>query len=522
MSKEILLVVESVSHEKGVEPDVIFEALELALATATKKRYSEEAEVRVAIDRETGEYQAFRQWTVVESEAEMEIPQAELSLAAAKEIDPAMDLGSIYEEEVEPAEFGRIAAQTAKQVSVQRVREAERAKVVELYTPRVGELVSGTVKKVTREVVIVDLGNNAEAVLPRDQMIPRETFRISDRLRALLQRIDPEARGPQLILSRTDPQMLIKLFEIEVPEIAEQVIEIRAAARDAGSRAKIAVKTNDGRIDPVGACVGMRGSRVQAVSGELANERIDIVLFDENIAQLAINAMSPAEVVSIVVDEETGAMDIAVEEDNLAQAIGRGGQNVRLASELTGWQLNIMTQEEAGQKQEAEISQFVENFMEKLDVDEDVAVVLVEEGFTTLEEVAYVPLEEMLGIEGFDEDIVTELRNRAKDALLTQALSDEEALEGYEPAEDLLVLMEEQGQERRMAFLLAKHEIPTQEDLAEQAVDDLTEIEELGLDEETAAALIMAARAPWFADEENTEEDASAGAGEGDAEVASA
>ena len=521
MSKEILLVVDSVSNEKGVEPEVIFEALELALATATKKRYSDEADVRVAIDRETGEYETFRRWTVVESEAEMEIPQAQLSLAAAKEIDPTYELGSVYEEEVESVDFGRIAAQTAKQVIVQRVREAERAKVVELYTPRIGELVSGTVKKVTREVVIVDLGNNAEAVLPRDQMIPRETFRISDRLRALLQRIDPEARGPQLILSRTDPQMLIKLFEIEVPEIAEQVIEIRAAARDAGSRAKIAVKTNDGRIDPVGACVGMRGSRVQAVSGELANERIDIVLWDENIAQLAINAMSPAEVVSIVVDEETGTMDIAVEEDNLAQAIGRGGQNVRLASELTGWQLNIMTEEEAGEKQEAEVSGFVENFMEKLDVDEDVAVVLVEEGFTTLEEVAYVPIEEMLGIEGFDEEIVAELRTRAKDALLTQALATEEELEGYEPADDLLTLLEEQGLERRLAFLLAKHEIPTQEDLAEQAVDELTEIEELGLDEETAAALIMAARAPWFAEAEADAEE-SAGSDEGgDVEVAS-
>jgi N utilization substance protein A len=507
MSKEILLVVDSVSNEKGVSKDVIFEALELALATATKKRYSDEAEVRVAIDRETGEYVAFRQWRVVESEAEMEIPQAEISYAAAVEMEPGLELGDFYEEEVEPAEFGRIAAQTAKQVIVQRVREAERAKVVELYTPRVGELVSGTVKKVTREVVIVDLGNNAEAVLPRSEMIPRETFRISDRLRALLQRIDPEARGPQLILSRTDPEMLIKLFEIEVPEIAEQVIEIRAAARDPGSRAKIAVKTNDGRIDPVGACVGMRGSRVQAVSGELANERIDIVPWDENIAQLAINAMSPAEVVSIVVDEDTHSMDIAVGEDNLAQAIGRGGQNVRLASELTGWTLNIMTEDEAGQKQEAEVTLLLQNFIEKLDVDEDVAGVLVEEGFTTLEEVAYVPLEEMMNIEGFDEDIVHELRNRAKDALLTQALASEEELEGYEPAEDLLELVQAEGHERRLAFVLAKNEIVTQEDLAEQATDDLLEIEGVELDEEAAAALIMAARAPWFAEETSEEGD---------------
>jgi len=373
--------------------------------------------------------------------------------------------------------------------------------VVELYTPRLGELVSGTVKKVTREVVIVDLGNNAEAVLPRDQMIPRETFRISDRVRALLQRIEPEARGPQLILSRTDSQMLVKLFELEVPEIAEQVIEIKGAARDPGSRAKIAVKTNDGRIDPVGACVGMRGSRVQAVSGELANERIDIVLWDDNIAQLAINAMSPADVASIVVDEDTHSMDIAVAEDNLAQAIGRGGQNVRLASELTGWTLNIMTEEEAGQKQEEEMVDLLERFMGALDVDEDVAGVLIEEGFASLEEVAYVPLEEMLAIEGFDEEIVLELRNRAKDALLTQALASEEALEGAAPADDLKALLEEQGQEGRLAFVLAKNGIITQEDLAEQATDDLVELEELGLDEAQASALIMAARAPWSAEE---------------------
>ena len=501
MSKEILLVVESVSNEKGVEKEVIFEALELALASATKKRYAEEADVRVAIDRVSGEYRAFRRWTIVESETEMETPAAELSFAAAKEIDPSLELGSVYEDEIEPEAFGRIAAQTAKQVIVQRVREAERAEVVELYTPRLGELVSGTVKKVTREVVIVDLGNNAEAVLPRDQLIPRETFRISDRVRALLQRIEPEARGPQLILSRTDSQMLVKLFELEVPEIAEQVIEIKGAARDPGSRAKIAVKTNDGRIDPVGACVGMRGSRVQAVSGELANERIDIVLWDDNVAQLAINAMSPADVASIVVDEDTHAMDIAVAEDNLAQAIGRGGQNVRLASELTGWTLNIMTEEEAGQKQEAEMVDLLERFMGALDVDEDVAGVLIEEGFASLEEVAYVPLEEMLAIEGFDEEIVLELRNRAKDALLTQALASEEALEGAAPADDLKALLDEQGQEGRLAFVLAKNGIVTQEDLAEQATDDLVELEELGLDEVQASALIMAARAPWFAEE---------------------
>jgi len=495
MSKEILLVVDSVSNEKGVSKDVIFEALESALATATKKRFADDADLRVAIDRNTGEYQAFRRWTVVPSEEEMENSNAELSLAAAQELDPSLELGSVIEEEVEPEEFGRIAAQTAKQVIVQKVREAERAQVVEVYRQRVGELVSGTVKKVTRDAAIIDLGAIAEALLPREQMIPRETFRISDRVRALLRRIEPEARGPQLILSRTDPQMLVKLFEIEVPEIAEQVIEIRAAARDPGSRAKIAVRTNDGRIDPVGACVGMRGSRVQAVSGELANERIDIVLWDDNPAQLAINAMAPAEVVSIVMDEDSTTMDIAVAEDNLAQAIGRGGQNVRLASELTGWTLNIMTEDEATEKQQAEIGELIERFISSLDVDEDVAAALVEEGFTSLEEVAYVPMEEMLGIEGFDESIVSELRERAKDALLTQALASEEELDSTQPAEDLQNL---EGMDTRLAYVLASHGIVTQEDLAEQAVEDLLEIKEAELDEQRAGELILAARAPWF------------------------
>ena len=493
MSKEILMVVNSVSNEKGVSQDILFEALELALATATKKRYGDDVELRVAIDQESGEYDTFRRWLVIEDEEEMEFPSAQITVSAAQLDQPELQVGDFVEEQVESVEFGRIAAATAKQVIVQKVREAERAQIVDAYLSRVGELVNGQVKKVNRDAVIVDLGNNAEALLSRDEWIPRETFRIGDRLRALLKEVRPEVRGPQLALSRTAPEMLVELFKIEVPEIADGIIEILASARDPGSRAKIAVKTNDGRIDPIGACVGMRGSRVQAVSGELCNERIDIVDWDDNVAQLAINAMSPAEVVSIVVDEESGSMDIAVSEDNLAQAIGRGGQNVKLASELTGWILNIMTEAEASDKHEEEAGSIIENFMSQLDVDEDVAVVLVEEGFTTLEEVAYVPVEEMVAIEGFDEEIVEELRKRAKSTLTTQELANEEKLEDAEPAQDLL---EMEGMDTRLAFQLAKIGVVTMEDLAEQAVDDLSEIDDL--DEERAGQLIMTARAPWF------------------------
>jgi N utilization substance protein A len=493
MSKEILMVVSSVSNEKGVSQDILFEALELALATATKKRYNDDVELRVAIDQESGEYDTFRRWLVIEDDEEMEFPSAQITVSAAQLDQPELQAGDFVEEQVESVEFGRIAAATAKQVIVQKVREAERAQIVDAYRSRVGELVNGQVKKVNRDAVIVDLGNNAEALLSRDEWIPRETFRIGDRLRALLKEVRPEVRGPQLALSRTAPEMLVELFKIEVPEIADGIIEILASARDPGSRAKFAVNSNDGRIDPIGACVGMRGSRVQAVSGELCNERIDIVDWDDNVAQLAINAMSPAEVVSIVVDEESGSMDIAVSEDNLAQAIGRGGQNVKLASELTGWILNIMTEAEASDKHEEEAGSIIENFMSQLDVDEDVAVVLVEEGFTTLEEVAYVPVEEMVAIEGFDEEIVEELRKRAKSTLTTQELANEEKLEDAEPAQDLL---EMEGMDTRLAFQLAKIGVVTMEDLAEQAVDDLSEIDDL--DEERAGQLIMIARAPWF------------------------
>ncbi|MEM1403587.1 MAG: transcription termination factor NusA [Pseudomonadota bacterium] len=495
MTKEILMVAEAVSNEKGVSEDIIFEAIESALAMATKKRYDEDADIEVTIDRESGDYETVRRWLVVPDD-ELALLGTQFTTEEAAEKDTSLQPGDVYQEQVENVEFGRIAAQTAKQVIVQKVRDAERAQVVEQYEDRVGELVAGTVKKVTRDNVIVDLGNNAEGLLPRDQLVGRETFRINDRVRAILREISTEARGPQLILSRACPEMLIELFKIEVPEISEEVIQIRSAARDPGSRAKIAVKTNDQRIDPVGACVGMRGSRVQAVSNELDNERVDIVLWDDNPAQLVINAMSPAEVESIVVDEESNTMDVAVAEDNLAQAIGRAGQNVRLAAELTGWSINVMSVEEAIEKQENEAGQVIQTFMAQLDVDEDVAGILVDEGFTSLEEVAYVPLEEMTSIDGFDEDIAEELRARAKDALLTLAIASEEQLGAQEPAEDLLTM---DGMDRHLAFVLASRGIVTMEDLAEQGVDELMDIEDMT--EERAGELIMTARAPWFEEE---------------------
>ncbi len=492
MGKEILLVAEAVSNEKGVSEEVIFEALEAALAMAAKKRYEEDADMRVLIDRETGDYKTWRCWEVVDDDT-LALLGTQFTLEEAHEKDSNLKPGDVYEEQVENVEFGRIAAQTAKQVIVHKVREAERAKVVEEYRGKVGQLLSGTVKRVTRDNIIVDLGGNAEAIMPREETVGREVYRVNDRVRAILMEINPDARGPQLLLSRACNEILIELFRIEVPEIAEQIIEIRAAARDAGSRAKIAVKTNDGRIDPVGACVGMGGSRVQAVSNELNNERVDIIVWDDNPAQLVINAMAPAEVESIVVDEDSRTMDVAVAEDNLAQAIGRSGQNVRLASELTGWAINVMSVEAAAAKLEQESGEIVHTFMEALDVDEDVAIILAEEGFTSVEEVAYVPLGELLQIEAFDEDIAEELRARAKDALLTQAIASEEKLEAAEPAEDLLAM---EGMDRHLAFVLASRGIVTMEDLAEQSIEELLEVE--SMDEERAAQLIMTARAPWF------------------------
>jgi len=500
MGKEILLVAEAVSNEKGVDQDIIFEALELALATATKKRYDEDSEIHVVIDRQTGEYETSRQWEVVDDDT-LALLGTQLTTEEAIEKDPALKPGDTHIEAVENVDFGRIAAQTAKQVIVQKVREAEREQVVEQYQDKLKELINGTVKKVTRDNIIVDLGNNAEGLLPREELVGREIFRVGDRIRAMLMEIRSEARGPQLFLSRACPEMLIELFRIEVPEIAEDVIELKGAARDPGSRAKIAVKTNDGRIDPVGACVGMRGARVQAVSNELGNERIDIILWDDNPAQFVINTMAPAEIESIVVDEESFSMDVAVANENLAMAIGRGGQNVRLAAELSGWDINVMSIEDWEEKQQSETVGTVELFISALDVDEDVAMILVEEGFASLEEVAYVPLQEMLGIEGFDEDIADELRSRAKDALLTKALADEEELEGAEPAEDLLTM---DGMDNALANILAKRGVITMEDLAEQAVDELVDID--GMTEERAAGLIMKAREPWFASEETSEQ----------------
>jgi N utilization substance protein A len=495
-NKEILLVADAVSNEKGVSREVIFKAIESALASATKKRYvDEEIDCEVIIDRNTGNYETFRKWIVVPDE-ELALLGSQFTLEEAHEINPELKAGDVHREKIENVEFGRIAAQTAKQVIVQKVREAERELVVSEYASRVGKLISGTVKKVTRDNVIVDLGNNAEGLLPRENMIPRESFRINDRVRALLVEVRSELRGPQLLLSRTSPQMLIELFKIEVPEISEEIIEIKAAARDPGSRAKIAVKTNDKRIDPVGACVGMRGSRVQVVSGELANERIDIILWDENPAQLVINSMAPAEVASIIVDEDSHTMDVAVAEENLAQAIGRNGQNVRLCAELTGWSINVMSEEKAADKQQQESASIIQIFMEALDVDEEVADILAQEGFTSLEEIAYVPLEEIAQIQDFDEEIAEELRNRAKDALLTKAIASEETINQAGIAEDLLSM---ESMTTDLALALAAIGVKSMEDLAEQSIDELMQIE--GMDEERAGQLIMAARAPWFASE---------------------
>jgi len=498
MSKEILMVVDAVSNEKGVEKDIIFEAIEAALASATRRKHGEDIDVRVGIDRETGEYDTFRRWLVFEDEStELEFPDRELRMIDAVDVDENAEPGGYVEVPMESVEFGRIAAQTAKQVIVQKVREAEREQVVEEYQEREGEMLSGIVKRVDRNGVYIDLGGNAEGFVPREHMVPREPVRPQDRIKALLTEVRSEPRGPQLFMTRTSPEFLVELFKIEVPEVGQGLIEILGSARDPGLRAKIAVKSNDNRIDAVGACVGMRGSRVQAVSNELAGERVDIILWDENAAQFVVNAMSPAEVVSIVVDEDSHSMDIAVEEDKLSQAIGRGGQNIRLASELSGWELNVMTAADAEQKSESEMKDLIALFSKQLDVDEEVSLILVQEGFSTIEEVAYVPAAELVEIEEFDEDIVGELRSRARDVLLTQAIVQEEKIDETEPAEDLLEL---EGMDKGLAFLLASKGVVTREDLAELATDDLLEINEM--DEEKAAALIMKAREHWFAEEQ--------------------
>lgn len=494
MSKEIKDIVEAVSNEKGVDKEIIFEALEAALASATRKKYGEEIDVRVAINRKTGDYDTFRRWKVFADDSnELEFPDKELRFEDALDMTPSAVVGGFVEQPLDSVAFGRIAAQTAKQVIVQKVREAERAQVVDQYRNRVGQLVSGIVKRVDRNGIFVDLGGNAEGFIARDQMIPREPVRTQDRIKAFLKEVRSEPRGPQLFLSRTAPEFLIELFKLEVPEVGQGLINILGAARDPGARAKIAVRSNDSRIDPVGACVGMRGSRVQAVSNEIAGERVDIIPFDDNSAQFVINAMAPAEVSSIVVDEDAHSMDIAVAEDKLSQAIGRGGQNIRLASELTGWRLNIMSEQAAEEKSESEQAAVRDLFMKQLDVDEDVAAILVQEGFSSIEEIAYVPQAELAGIEEFDEDLVNELRNRARDVLLTQAIATEESSDSGVPADDLLDL---EGMDDELAAELARRGIITREDLAEQAVDDIADIPELG--PERAGELILAARKHWF------------------------
>ena len=535
MSKEILTVVEAVSAEKGVAKEIIFEAIEAALASATRKRHPEDLDVRVSIDRETGDYDTYRRWEIVddasvvatqeEADAALEKLLAEApppeddgaSEGAVEEVVgprvfdpkrqilysdasvrmPGLEIGSFVEEPIESVAFGRIAAQTAKQVIVQKVREAERAQVIEAYENRVGEMVTGVVKRLERGSIILDLGGNAESVVSREEVIPREIVRPGDRLRGYLREVRPEVRGPQLFVSRTAPDLMVRLFTLEVPEIAEGLIEIMGCARDSGSRAKIGVRSNVSRIDPVGACVGMRGSRVQAVSNELAGERVDIILWDENPAQYVINAMSPAEVVSIVVDEESRAMDVAVHEEQLSQAIGRGGQNVRLASQLTQWQINVMTEQQADEKNEQEAGKFLSLFRDQLDVDEEVALILLQEGFTSIEEVAYVPEAEMLAIDEFDEEICRELQSRARDVLLIREIASEEGVSSGAPAEDLLLL---DGMDTELAYALAAKGVSTREELAELSVDDFTDIMEI--DPERAGKLIMTARAIWFEQEE--------------------
>lgn len=497
MSREILLLVDALAREKSVPRETVFIALEMALASATKRKFAdkvlqEEADVRVQIDRLTGEYEAFRRWTVVPDE-EHEEPARQIAITDAPERGENLQLGDVIEEPLEAVEFGRIGAQTAKQVILQKIRDAEREQILQDFLARDEQLVTGTIKRMERGNVIIESGR-IEALLPKSELIPKENLRVGDRVRAFLLKIDRNLRGPQLVLSRISPEFIKLLFELEVPEIEEGLLEIKGAARDPGMRAKIAVKSNDPRVDPIGTCVGMRGSRVQAVTGELAGERVDIILWSADPAQFVINALAPAEVSSIIVDEERHAMDVVVDEEQLAQAIGRGGQNVRLASELTGWQLNIMTEETANERRSTEQQSIQQLFIEKLDVDEEVANILIAEGFSNLEEVAYVPLSEMLEIEAFDEDTVNELRRRARDALVTAAIKSEESMETG--SDDLLAM---EGMDAETAHLLASKGVQTMADLADLAIDELTEM--TGMEAERAKQLIMTARAPWFATE---------------------
>jgi N utilization substance protein A len=489
MSREMLLLVDALAREKNVAKEVVFGALELALASATKKRIDEEADVRVAVDRESGSFEAFRRWQVVPDE-EFENPATQITLEDARAQDSEAELGDFLEEPLEPVDFGRIGAQAAKQVILQKIRDAEREQILADFLERKEHVVTGQVKRIDRGNAIVEVGK-MEAILPRDQMIPKENLRVGDRVKGYLLRIERTVRGPQLILSRTAPEFIIKLFEIEVPEIDDGLMEIKAAARDPGMRAKIAVKANDPRIDPIGTCVGLRGMRVQAVTGELAGERVDIVHWSADPAQFVVGALAPAEVSSIVVDEDKHSMDVVVDESNLAIAIGRGGQNVRLASELTGWAINLMSEDEKERKREAEVAATRVLFMEKLDVDEEVANILIEEGFYSLEEVAYVPLSEMLEIESFDEALVQELRDRARNVLLTEAIATEENLD--QVSEDLLSL---EGMDKGLAARLAAHGVRTRDDLADLAVDELVEMS--GVEADRAKSLIITARSHWF------------------------
>ena len=487
MSRDILLLVDALAHEKNVSEEIVFTALELALASATKKNHEDNTDIRVSIDRETGEYETFRRWQYVEYDL---LESSDFQFDEEDERAKGRQIGDYYEEPLDSIEFGRIGAQAAKQVIMQKVREAEREQILEDFLARDETMVTGVIKRMEKGNALIEVGR-LECVLPRESMIPKENLRVGDRIRANLSRIERGARGPQLILSRIAPDFLTRLFELEVPEIEEGLLEIRSAARDPGLRSKIAVKTNDQRLDPVGTCVGMRGSRVQAVTGELAGERVDIVLWSMEPAQFVINAMAPAEVASIVVNEDTHSMDVVVDEDQLALAIGRSGQNVRLASELTGWTLNILTVEEAEKKTQDEYANVSQIFMEKLDVDEEVAEILAQEGFSTLEEIAYVPIAEMVEIEAFDEDTINELRSRARAALLTEAIAKEEKVD--DSAEGLMKM---EGMDDETATLLASKKVVTMNDLAELAVDELVELS--GMDEERAKTLIMTARAPWF------------------------
>jgi len=497
MHNEILMMADAVSREKGLGKEVIFQAIEAALAAATCKLNPLDIDARVEIDRDTGEYQSFRVWEIVDDESleegqEIESPDKQLLLSSTKEDYPELAAGDVIEEGIEPVVFGRIAAQAAKQVIMQKVREAEREQIVADFDGRQGEMITGIVKGMERGDAIVEI-NGTEALLPKRNMIPREGLRKGDRIRAILEEVRYANRGPQLLLTRISPELLIKLFELEVPEIGEGLIKIHGAARDPGSRAKIAVQSMDGRIDPVGACVGMRGSRVQSVSNEIAGERVDIIKWSPEVPEFIINSLAPAEILSIMVDEENHAIDVIVDETQLAQAIGRSGQNVQLASKLTDWVLNVMSEAGAEEKGQGEAQKLIEMFSAQLDVDEDVAMILVQEGFTTVMEVAYVPRQEMEAIEEFDDALIDELRNRAADALLTSAIADEEALQNAKPEADLLAL---DGMDDHTAKVLASSSVVSQEDLAELAVDELLEI--LEMDEERAKQLIMTARAPWF------------------------